>query len=246
MITNSIDFKSYASTHKFTTLQCKCCGELLVVPVYCGNRFCPLCSKPRMMRIKLRLKSLMDSIHLKKSEHFAHMVLTIRSQPDVKEMCHFLVQSFKKFRGRKIFKKNAVGGAYVLELTHNDSGWHAHLHVILQARYVPQAELLSSWRSIVHHGGVFIKKIPKSAIINYLSKYMCKIELADELRDIAGEHLKKTRLFTVFGLWHNLLPGWSKVPYHCTQCDSVQWTIARNISFEDHVNIDEIIKQKYG
>lgn len=245
-ISYSYDPKSIYSTHKFTTVQCKACGHLHTVPQYCGNRFCPVCSKPRMMRIRFRLNDMMKLISLDPGEYFSHLVLTIRSQSDAKSMCSSLVRNFRKLRNHKLFKKNVLGGAYVLELTYNDSGWHAHLHIVLHNRYIPQAELLSAWRKIVGKGGVFIKSIPKKAIINYLSKYMCKIELTDDLRDEAGNVLKGLRLFTVFGLWHNLLPRWTKIPFSCPSCGTVSWSIARDISFSDHVLQDDIIKDKYG
>lgn len=237
---------SIYDTHTFTTLQCKACGRLHTVPVYCGNRFCPVCSKPRMMRIKFRLTDMLNQIELRRSEYFSHLTLTIGSQDDVKSMCRFLVKSFRRLRGRKIFKKLTMGGAYVVELTHNDSGWHAHLHVVLHAMYIPQAELLSSWRSIVGRGGVFIKKIPKQAIINYLSKYMCKTELTGSLVVEASDALKGLRLFTVFGLWHDLLPGWTKIPFKCPSCGTVSWSLAGVLSLSDHESISNELQDKYG
>jgi len=209
--------------HEFTSLQCKSCGKIHVVPLYCGNRFCSVCSGSRMHRIRFRLKSLMDVAQLAKGEKYVHMILTVKSQDDPKAMCKFLQSCFRKFRSRKIFKTHYSGGAYVLELTHSESGWHAHLHVVLQGEFCPQPELLSAWRSISGAAGLFVKFIPKNAIVNYLTKYMCKIELTPILSKEAGETLKKLRLFTVFGLWHNLLPAWSKVPYECPSCGCCQW-----------------------
>lgn len=237
---------SVYDTHTFTTLQCKSCGFLHTVPVYCGNRFCPICSKPRMMRIRHRLTDMLNKVKLQKSQYFSHLVLTIRSQSDVKAMVRFLVRSFRKFRSRKVFKAGALGGAYVVELTHNDSGWHAHLHVVLHNYYIPQSELLSSWRSIVGEGGVFIKTIPKGAIINYLSKYMCKIELTGTLQEEASSALKGLRLFTVFGLWHDLLPGWTKIPFECPECCTVSWTLASGLSAIEHESISAKLQHKYG
>jgi len=209
--------------HEFTSLQCRGCGKVHVVPLYCGNRFCPVCSGSRMHRIRFRLKALMDLSVLRPAEKYVHMVLTVKSQPDPKDMCKFLQACFRKFRSRKLFKYHYSAGAYVLELTHSDRGWHAHLHVVLQGTFCPQACLLEEWRSISGASGLFLKFIPKDAIVNYLTKYMCKIELTPILRDEAGAVLKKLRLFTVFGSWHNLIPAWSKVPYECPSCGCCQW-----------------------
>ena len=245
-ITTSYNPKSILNTHLFTTIRCKSCGHIHTVPAYCGNRFCPVCSKPRMMRIKFRLLDLMNKIQLGPGEGFSHLVLTIRSQSDVKKMCDYLIRCFSKFRNRCLYKKNFRGGAYVLELTFNDSGWHAHLHVIVQNRFVPQTELLSCWRSIVDGGGLFIKRIPKKAIINYLSKYMCKVELDEKIMEDAGKILKGRRLFTVIGIWHELIKGWSKIPFECPSCGNVLWSIALDLSFEEHVSIDDELRAKYG
>jgi len=209
--------------HKYTTLQCKSCGELLIVPVYCGNRFCVICNKSRMLRVRFRLAALVDKIELKKSEKFVHLILTVKSMSDPKEMCRYLQKCFRKFRNRKIFKTHFSGGAYVIELTYANAGWHAHIHCILQGTYCPQAELLKAWRSIAGAAGLFIKNMPKDAIIHYLTKYMCKTDLEDEKRVEAAQTLKGLRLFIVIGSWHDLLPGWSKVPYACPKCDCTSW-----------------------
>ena len=199
-----------------------------------------------MIRIRERLRSLIDFVDLKRGEGFSHLVLTVRSQDDVKKMCKFLVASFRKLRNRKPFKAHVCGGAYVLEITHSAEGWHAHLHIILQNTYISQTWLLSSWRSIVGSGGVFIKRIPKLAIINYLTKYMCKSELPESLRDECGDILRRQRLFTVFGIWHKLLPGWTKIPYKCHACGSTVWTPLLHPDPQEYITTQEILRDKYG
>jgi hypothetical protein len=239
----NIDF---ISTHKFTTLQCKSCGHFHVVPVYCGNRFCSFCSKPRLMRVRLKLRDLMDKTSLKNGENFRHLILTITSQADPREMVKDLVDYFKKFRNRSVFKKNFSGGAYVIELTCSDSGWHAHIHCIVQGLYIPQAILLSTWRSIAGRAGLFIKTIPKSAIINYLTKYISEIKLAGNLADEAGKALKGQRLFICFGSWHNLIAKWTKIPYECPVCGCIEWKIFLASDLSDEYQISQLIADKYG
>lgn len=199
-----------------------------------------------MFRIRMRLQDMINKIKLSPGEKFAHLVLTVRSQENVKSMSQFLVRSFKKFRQRKIFQSHAVGGCYVMEITHNDSGWHVHLHCIIQALFIPQAELLSEWRSIVQHGGVFIKTIPKQAIINYLTKYMTKVELDGNMKEEAGCALKGFRLFTVFGIWHKLIKNWTKIPFECPDCGSVSWTLARDMDARDCMSEDGKMAERYG
>lgn len=246
MIRDLIDYSKPAYNHEFQTIQCQVCGHLHTVPVYCGNRFCEICSRSRMMRIKFRLKDLMEKISLKPGENFSHLVLTIKSEEDADAMVNKLIKSFAKLRSRKFFKKNFSGGAYVLELTYSDNGWHPHIHAIVQNRYYPQGSILSAWREIVGKGGIFVKRIPKNAIINYLSKYMCKTELSEEKRVDAGNILKGRRLFVAFGKWHDLLPGWSKIPYHCPQCDAVCWRPLLHPTAEEESKAVTDLLNKYG
>jgi len=194
----------------------------------------------------MRLQDLVNKINLSRCQCFSHLVLTIRSQDNVKEMYKSIIKSFKKLRSLSIFRKNAVGGSYVVEITYTDSGWHVHIHAIIQSYYIPQSELLSAWRKIVGSGGVFIKKIPKQAIISYLTKYMTKSELTGILKDEAGSALKAQRLFTVFGIWHKMIKNWSKIPFECPMCGCVVWTLAHELDNDEYWKLHYMRKERYG
>jgi hypothetical protein len=40
------------------------------------------------------------------------------------------------------------GGFYAIEPIHKGRGWHVHIHAILDADYLPQAELSRLWHEI--------------------------------------------------------------------------------------------------
>lgn len=232
--------------HNYMSIQCRVCGHVHYLPVYCGDRFCPICSKSRMLRIRNRLSDLVKSSKLKNNENFRHLVLTISSQKSPASMVKFLVACFRKLRNRKIFQQNFSGGAYVIEFTQNRELWHAHLHVIVQGKYIPQSALLTAWREIAGKAGVFIKTIPKKAIIHYLTKYMTKISMVGKAKDKVLEALKGLRLFICFGSWHDLLPSWTKIPYQCTDCGSSDWRDFDRLMEVDGDRIDEIFNERYG
>lgn len=232
--------------HDFRSIQCRSCGLVHYVPIYCGDRFCQVCNKARQIRIRIRLTDLVNKTVLLHNENFRHMILTIKSQDNPASMCRYLHKAFRKFRNSRIFKKNFSGGAFVIELTHSEEGWHAHLHVCIQGKYIDQGELLKAWRNSAGKAGLYIKTIPKQSIIRYLTKYMTKGEITGDAKEEGLTALKGLRLFTCFGSWHDLLPSWTKIPYDCPDCGSSDWRYFDKIHQADTDKLEEIFNERYG
>lgn len=231
--------------HDWRSIRCYACGLVHYVPVYCGDRFCPVCNRSRRTRIRSRLQDLIKKTQLKNNENFRHMVLTIKSRENPGEMCRYLVKSFRKFRQSKIFKRNFSGGAFVIEITHSDAGYHVHLHICLQGMYADQCKLLESWRKSAGRAGLFIKTIPKDSIIKYLTKYMTKGTIEGEAKDLELKALRGLRLFTCFGSWHDLLPQWTKIPFVCPDCGGLEWQPFDKIDQADEEKLETIFNQRY-
>jgi len=208
--------------HDYLTLVCSCCGQNLVVPKYCGNRFCPVCNNRRRKAVRAKLDYILSHIIVYKRTYLSHLVLTMASQDDPYQMTRQLVRAFRKLRQRKFWKKFMLGGAFVIEVTRSDSGYHVHMHVILHNYYCPQRLILKHWRKIVGRGGVFIKKIPKSAAAAYLTKYLAKPGEGVSSQ-IASDSMKNLRLFNVFGTFHHYVILMKKTPFPCPHCDKIAW-----------------------
>lgn len=214
--------QSYAD-HPFRVVICQNCGYTANVPIYCGNRFCNVCSAPRLKRVRNRLVSLVSQVPFVKGCDFKHLTLTIPNRQDLPRMLTHLISSFKRLRRSSLWRRHFVGGAFVIEVTGEPGSWHAHLHCVCQCSWVPWNELLKAWVKASHGRGVFIQRIPKSAIIAYLTKYMSKCSVSDEHLESIGSTLKGYRLFQTFGTWHSIKYFATKKPYPCPKCKVCAW-----------------------
>lgn len=211
------------SYHFFQTLICSHCGHEIKIPVYCGNRFCPVCSVPRLARVKRRLKFLVRNSTIPRGAGFKHLTLTIRNQDDLPKMLKDIVRSFRRLRQRAAWKNRVLGGAFVLEVTGRPGNWHAHIHTILIAYYFPFNALLKLWEQVSSGQGVYIQKLPPKQVINYLAKYLTKPDVPDLVLDEVAAELKSYRLFQPFGCWFKLMKKYKDKTAGCPECKQHSW-----------------------
>ena len=205
--------------HNFIRLHCTSCGNEIDVPVYCGDRFCPICSSGRRKRIRDRIKFLVENSVERDGAAFSHLTLTIKSRPDLPGMIKSITHSFRKLRNSQLWKSHVYGGAFVLEITKSDAGWHAHIHAVIYNLWIDYFELRNAWSRCSTGMGVYITRLPKNQIIYYLTKYLTKPEASvEELAEINDE-LKGARLFTPFGDWFKLAKQFKKPRCACSKCD---------------------------
>jgi len=209
--------------HSFATLFCGHCGHVIRVPVYCGNRFCPECSKARTGRLRARVRAIVNSLQIQKNDSIKLLTITVPRQKSLADGVNLLVKSFRRLRQRAYFKKRVRGGAYFIEFKHTDEGWNPHLHVLIESAFLP-VQILSKHLSSVGAGQICdIRRIPPGAAINYVTKYCTKLDLPKALQYQATEVLRNKRLFTVFGAW-----GGKKLPVGnskavCGDCGTSSW-----------------------
>lgn len=103
-------------------------------------------------------------------------------------------------------------------MTHSDSGWHAHLHIIIESAYIPWHEIHSGWKAVSGGSGCHIKAIPGRAIVNYVSKYVTKTELPADLQLQASDALRGRRLYQPFGAWHAPINAINVPVAVCREC----------------------------
>lgn len=206
--------------HTFRTICCGNCGHEFQVPIYCGDRFCRVCSIPRRMRVRRRLEFLVT--HTKKEPGYGlkFLTLTIPSQPDLSGMLEHLVRSFRKLRQRAGWKRRVLGGAFVIECSRSISGWHCHIHALTYSKYISFEYLLKLWLSCSGGRGVFIKQIPSREAINYLTKYLSKPVVPTNYYEEVSTSLKHYRLFQPFGCWMSLLKDFHESKPGCPECGS--------------------------
>lgn len=204
--------------HLFVKMSCSGCGETFNVPVYCGNRFCPVCSIRRNNRVRKRLGFLSDHCDRPRKHWFKHLTLTISNQPNLEGMVTEIVKSFRKLRNRQYWKNNVDGGAYVIEIKGSPGNWHVHIHAIIMSRYMPFDRLLQLWMKVSSGRGVYIQRVPASAVVNYLSKYLTKPDVSDLVLCDINEEMASKRLFSPFGSWHSLSREYVAPVHLCSRC----------------------------
>lgn len=212
-----LDGKNY---HDFIRIVCVSCTNVINVPVYCGSRFCPVCSKPRQSRVRHRLNFIVNSITLELGFRFKHLTLTIPNQPDLEKMLTHLTKSFRKLRNRAFWKNNVKGGAFVFEVTGHPGDWHGHLHIIIESRYMKWEKLRDLWIAVSGGRGVYIQAIPVNQVVLYLTKYLSKESVQSQFQDEISLALKGRRLYQPFGLWHSIYDAGRSNEAVCRACDA--------------------------
>lgn len=210
--------------HQFLHINCEHCGHILDVPVYCGDRFCGVCSPARHARIADRLRFLVANNPRKPVYSLKFLTLTIANMSDLNSMVAYLVKCFRKLRQRAVWKKYVDGGAFVIEVTGRPGNWHAHIHAIIFSRYIHRDNLVKAWFSISAGKGVDIRQVPTDAICNHLIKYLSKRQEPEMVTDEKSLVLKSYRLFQPFGSWFKLQRKYSRPKHPCEKCGASSWS----------------------
>jgi hypothetical protein len=208
--------------HPYITLFCSGCGHKLVVPVYCKNRFCPVCSRRRIKIVRHRIKALLDRVPAIPGRRIGMLTLTMKSMTDPRKMSDEIVAAFRRLRQSKFFINRVSGGVYVLEVKQNSQGWHVHIHAIIQADYIPRSWLVKRWKKITGSWNVDIRLKDKGAALSYVTKYITVVEKGTDQKAAAAA-LRDKRLFQCFGTFHGYLKPYAPPKFRCPDCDKTDW-----------------------
>lgn len=214
---------AFTGSHEFRSLRCSGCGSVLVVPVYCGDRFCSLCSKSRRLRIRRRLEYLIDQVSRRPGYSLKHLTLTVPNCKSAVVGASEITAAFRRLRQRKFWKRGVSGGAFVLETTGSPGDWHVHLHAIIDSMYLDWSKLHELWQEVSTGRGVYIQRIPARAVVNYLLKYLTKTDVSPEFRAELADSFAGKRLFQPFGTWHSIPPPTTAHPCVCRICGGDVW-----------------------
>lgn len=230
----------FTLNHRYRTFFCSQCGHAHKSPIFCGDRFCPVCSRPRAFRARSRLKQIIGLVHLPKGYSFVHIVLTIPSVAHPDNGHSTLLSSFRRLRQRSFWKRRVLGGACCIEVTGRPDNWHVHLHAIAVARWLPFALLRSAWSKVSPGSIVFLAKIPPRVAANYLTKYFTLSDKNPVPLDLPACSFRSSRLFQTFGVWHRFNLKAKRVPLPCPNCGNSCWipeSILHRFRFDPTVRI---------
>ncbi len=191
----------------------RCCGCRKTSSFWnrCDLFFCPVCAPRRARERKKEIEWWVKEIAQPK-----HIVLTVRNSDNIsRDRVTWLKDSLAKLRRNKIFRA-VRGGFYSLEVTNESRGWHLHLHILADVRYISQSELAIVWGKIVGQDFAIVK-VKDCRGADYLAevtKYLMKgselaswsgTDIADFIRAFTG-----LRTFGVFGSLYGKRTEWSE------------------------------------
>lgn len=230
--------------HLFTSVFCVNCGHTVPIPVYCHNRFCPVCSVHRNLLIRYKLSSFISSCQLRKYDSFKFLTLTIKNQPGLKEMTRELITSFRRLRQRSVWKKHVRGGACIIEVKPGKGGWHVHLHIVIESAFIPFQTLLAEWKSVSTGQGVYIKKLHNSQVVSYLTKYLTKEQYTEAEQNLMTDILRGVRLFQPFGSWYSPIQAIKRLRFHCPTCKNSYWGFGNRNTWFGHNTTDYTVDKR--
>lgn len=146
-------------------------GQVKLASSKCGLRWCPLCSQVRRFTIQRSVAEWLKTLEKPK-----FLTLTLKhSNASLQSQIDNLYKSFQKLRRGKLWKKHVKGGIWFFQIkkSKTDGLWHPHLHVLIKADYLPQAELSAAWASVTHGSKIvdirLVKDQKKAA--DYVARY---------------------------------------------------------------------------
>lgn len=155
----------------YTFCVCGDCGTVRKFPNRCDQFFCPECQPTLAREREQQVKWWTELIEQPK-----HVVLTMKNISDLQPgHVDELRANLTKLRRRK-FCSNWRGGFYSMEVTNEGNGWHLHLHVLVDAKWIDSAQLALEWDSCTRGFGriVKVKDVRQWDYLHEVTKYAVK------------------------------------------------------------------------
>jgi len=186
---------------------CRECGEVTKMPYRCNVKWCPRCAWRIAQKRKELLRMFTSKIHQPK-----HLVLTQRNfevltNRKIKKM----VAALSKIRKRKCMR-NVRGGCVSIEITNEGNGWHLHSHWLVDADWLPMADVSVAWGKLVKQefAIVKVKDVRGQDYLKEICKYVVE---GSELAKWEPEHINqfvravyRNRFFFSFGSLFKMAP----------------------------------------
>jgi len=186
-------------TH-YTVAVCNGCQKVQKFPNRCDLFYCAEC-QPRLSQDRKKAVEWWTT-EIKQPKH---VVLTVKNVADLNSgHVQQLRKWFTNLRRSK-FARNWIGGFYSIEVTNEGNGWHLHLHILVDARWIDSIELSSQWAKQTNGFGRIVKvqDARKKDYLAEVTKYCVKgVQLAAwDARTISTfiDAFKGLRTFGVFG-----------------------------------------------
>jgi len=220
----AVDTKARGVPHEYLHVVCLSCGFETHVPLTCGDPLCVQCAAWRQRKYQRRLTKIIKGVY-QAGRRLRMLTLTVKNGPDLAERYAHLRDCFTRLRRRNVWTRNVKGAVAGYEVTNSGNGWHVHVHVFYDGRYIPQRELAGVWRSITRDSGIVdIRAIHDvHGAIREVAKYPFKpkdsASWSERMKHEYRSVMHGKRLYTQYGAWYGV-----KLIEHgpgcCPVCDS--------------------------
>ena len=200
---DDVAYKLEACEETELLVACSHCGKHWWVVNHCRLRVCPLCSwkvaHKRAMYLKLMTRQML---------HPKMITLTMPLwKKDPRKGIAYLRTQFNRLRKTKFFK-TVAGGAYQIELKPSGEHWHIHMHIMVDAPFMPYQKLFSAWKKILDCKAPEVDI--RSASTDKQKEYLVKDASKSASFEMHPDRIvdwyvatKGLRLFATFGKWYN-------------------------------------------
>ncbi len=113
---------------------CGCGTYPIQLKINCDNKFCPICSKKRNLRLKKRLLPYLKFFQNNSSYKWHFLTISPESYKSYEEGKKDIRMSWKRFLKRSYVKERIEGGFMSVEVTNKNGLWHFHIHAIIYSR----------------------------------------------------------------------------------------------------------------
>jgi len=205
-------------------LRSVCCGDARLGRARCKNKWCPSCARGIAAERSARLAQIVRT--------FRWPLFVTLTMKNVEDLNGDAVRELRRAFGRWRRMKNnnqITGGIASIEVTNIGNGWHPHLHMVIDCRWLgPQrlqpfhweteaqksecykqakACLEATWAKALRQptAVVHAKRCDPKGILKEVTKYSVKGEDLLKCQEPVGpliDCLTKTRLVTTFGTAH--------------------------------------------
>jgi hypothetical protein len=183
---------------------CRSCGDWETFYYRCSLKFCPLCNW-RIARARAEMLRLW-SFRIKQPKH---VVLTMRNfETLTRSKIRSIGRAFSKLRRNRLWKE-VRGGCVSTEITNEGRGWHLHLHIMIDCRWLDAGSLAIVWGQLLgqEFGIVKVKDCRGMDYLGEITKYVVKpAELASWKPEQIAQFvhaIRGVRFFSAFGtLFH--------------------------------------------
>ena len=182
------------------TVTCRGCDDTTRAVKHCSKKWCPLCQHRIIRKRADELREWVKIIPQPK-------LVTVTAR-NTEKISRTYLRKFNvalwKLRRQKVFSL-VRGGVQSIEVTNEGRGWHAHAHLVVDARWIDQRDLSIAWGKLVGQDFAIVDVRDKRDLnaAQQAAKYVCKPgqmvkwpahEIAAFIESISG-----VRLFNAFG-----------------------------------------------